>query len=92
VRRSDSRGTRQIRGIDREHTGGAFKLSYGDTAGYRAISASPLPVAIVSHAVRLYFRFCLSFSDVAELLLERGVLVTAEAIRKRRRAMSLRRP
>ena len=30
----------------------------------------------------LDFRFCLSFRDVEELLLERGVAVTYEAIRK----------
>ena len=40
------------------------------------------PVEIISHAVWLYFRFCLSFRDVEELLLERGVIVTYEAIRK----------
>ena len=40
------------------------------------------PVAIIRHAVWLYFRFCLSFRDVEELLLERGVVVTYEAIRK----------
>jgi len=40
------------------------------------------PVEIVSHAVRLYFRFCLSFHDVEEILLERGIVVTYEAIRK----------
>jgi putative transposase len=40
------------------------------------------PVQIISHAVWLYFRFCLSFRDVEELLLERGVTVTYEAIRK----------
>ena len=34
------------------------------------------PVEIISHAVWLYFRFCLSFRDVEELLLERGVVVT----------------
>jgi transposase-like protein len=34
------------------------------------------PVEIISHAVWLYFRFCLSFRDVEELLLERGVSVT----------------
>jgi putative transposase len=39
-------------------------------------------VEIISHAVWLYFRFCLSFRDVEELLLERGVTVTYEAIRK----------
>ena len=31
---------------------------------------------IINHAVWLYFRFCLSFRDVEELLLERGVVVT----------------
>ena len=40
------------------------------------------PVEIISHAVWLYFRFCLSFRDVEELLLERGVVVTYETIRK----------
>ena len=37
---------------------------------------------IISHTVWLYFRFCLSFRDVEELLMERGVIVTYEAIRK----------
>ena len=40
------------------------------------------PVEISNHAVGLYFRFCLSFRDVDELLCERGVTVTYEAIRK----------
>ena len=40
------------------------------------------PVEIISHAVWLYFRLCLSFRDVEELLLERGVIVTYEAFRK----------
>src|SRR5262245_55458843 len=40
------------------------------------------PVEIISHAVWLYFRFCLSYRDVEELLFERGVVVTYEAIRK----------
>ena len=40
------------------------------------------PVEIISHAVWLYFRFCLSFRDVEELLLERGVVVTYEAVCK----------
>jgi len=43
------------------------------------------PAEIISHAVWLYFRFCLSFRDVEELLFERGVVVTYEAIRKWRR-------
>ena len=40
------------------------------------------PTELISHAVWLYFRFCLSCRDVEELLLERGVVVTYEAIRK----------
>src|SRR5262249_32787842 len=40
------------------------------------------PVEIISLDVWLYFRFCLSFRDVEELLFERGVVVTYEAIRK----------
>jgi transposase-like protein len=38
------------------------------------------PVAISSHAVGLSFQFCLSFRDVEELLLERGVVVTYEPV------------
>jgi putative transposase len=40
------------------------------------------PVEIISHAVWLYFRFCLSYRAVEELLFARGVIVTYEAIRK----------
>ena len=40
------------------------------------------PAEIISHAVWLYFRFCLSFRDVEELLLERSVVVTYEALRQ----------
>ena len=40
------------------------------------------PVEIISHAVWLYFRFCLSFRDVEELLFERGVFGTDEEIPK----------
>jgi putative transposase len=40
------------------------------------------PVEIISRAVWLYFRFYLSFCDVEELLLERGVVVIYEAVRK----------
>jgi putative transposase len=40
------------------------------------------PVEIIRHAVWLYFRFCLSFRDVEELLCERGITVTYAAIRK----------
>jgi hypothetical protein len=40
------------------------------------------PAEIISHGVWLYFRFCLSYRDVEELLLARGIIVTYEAIRK----------
>jgi putative transposase len=40
------------------------------------------PGEIISHAVWLYFRFCLSHRDVEELLFTRGVIVSYEAIRE----------
>jgi len=40
------------------------------------------PAEIISHGVWLYFRFCLSYRDVEELLFARGISVTYEAIRK----------
>jgi putative transposase len=40
------------------------------------------PVEIISHGVWLYYRFCLSYRDVEELLFARGVMVSYEAIRK----------
>ena len=40
------------------------------------------PPAIISHAVWLYHRFCLSFRDVEDLLAERGNYVSYETIRK----------
>ena len=44
--------------------------------GYR------FPPEIISHAVWLYHRFCLSFRDVEDLLAERGVVVSYETIRR----------
>ena len=37
---------------------------------------------IISHAVWLYRRFCLSFRDAEDLLAQRGVTVTYETIRQ----------
>jgi putative transposase len=37
---------------------------------------------IISHAVWLYHRFCLSFRDVEDLLAERGIAVSYESIRQ----------
>jgi putative transposase len=39
------------------------------------------PAEIISHCVWLYFRFCLSYRDVEELMAERGVTLTYEAVR-----------
>ena len=44
--------------------------------GYR------FPPEIISHAVWLYHRFCLSFRDTEDLLAQRGITVSYETIRK----------
>jgi putative transposase len=40
------------------------------------------PPEVIAHAVWLYFRFHLSFRDVQDLLAERGIVVSHEAIRQ----------
>jgi putative transposase len=40
------------------------------------------PVEVISHCVWLYFRFPLSFREVEELTLERGVVVSYETVRR----------
>jgi len=50
-----------------------------------AVSSSPYrghryPVEIISHCVWLYHRFPLSLRDVQEMMFERGVSVSHEAI------------
>ena len=42
----------------------------------------PFPPEIISHAVWLYHRFCLSFRDAEDLLAQRGITVTYETIRQ----------
>ncbi len=44
--------------------------------GYR------FPPAIIGHAVWLCHRFCLSFRDTEDLLAQRGITVSYEAIRQ----------
>ena len=44
--------------------------------GYR------FPPTIISHAVWLYHRFCLSFRDTEDLLAQRGIVVSYETIRQ----------
>jgi putative transposase len=39
------------------------------------------PAEIISHCIWLYFRFCLSYRDVEELMAARGVILTYEAVR-----------
>jgi len=52
-----------------------------NTPRYHGYRFSP---EITSHAVWLYYRFSLSFRDVEDLLAERGITVTYEAIRQLR--------
>jgi len=40
------------------------------------------PVEIIAHCAWLYFRFPLSFREVEELMLERGVIVSHETVRR----------
>ena len=40
------------------------------------------PAEIISHSVWLYYRFTLSYRDVQELLFERGITVSHEAVRQ----------
>jgi transposase-like protein len=40
------------------------------------------PSEIISHAIWLYHRFCLSFREMEELLAERGLAVTYEIVRQ----------
>jgi putative transposase len=49
-----------------------------DTATAPSSRGCRFPVEIIAHCVWLYFRFCLSFRDVQERMLERGVEVSHE--------------
>ena len=51
----------------------ALELRY---AGYG------FPREIIGHAVWLYHRFCLSFRDAEDLLVQRGITVSYETIRQ----------
>ena len=44
--------------------------------GYRT------PKSIIGYAVKKYYRYKLSLRDISEILLERGIEVTYETIRK----------
>jgi putative transposase len=51
------------------------------TAAGSSYKGFRFPPEIISHCVWLYHRFPLSFRDVQELMLERGVEVSYETIR-----------
>lgn len=40
------------------------------------------PPEVIQHAVWLYYRFCLSFRDIEDLLAERGITVSYETVRR----------
>ena len=42
------------------------------------------PAEIIRHGVWLYYRFTLSYRDVEELMFERGITVSHEAVRQKR--------
>ena len=60
---------------------GAVSLSY---KGHR------YPVEVISHCVWLYHRFPLSFREVEELMLERGIVVPYETVRQVRAGLRRR--
>ena len=56
--------------------------SWGDHRNAVEYKGHRYPVEIVDHSVWLYFRFPLSFREVEELMLVRGVAVSYETIRR----------
>jgi putative transposase len=52
------------------------KVAAWHTAATTKYENHRFPAEVISHAVWLFFRFCLSFRDVEERLLERGMTVT----------------
>jgi transposase-like protein len=45
------------------------------TRGYR------FPVEVIAHCVWLYYRFPLSFREIEEMMMHRGVILTHETVR-----------
>ena len=52
------------------------------TAATSSYKGHRYPVEIIAHCVWLYYRFPLSFREVEELMLARGVVVSYETIRR----------
>ena len=40
------------------------------------------PPEVISYAVWLYYRFCVSFRDIEDLLAQRGIVVSYESVRR----------
>jgi putative transposase len=54
---------------------------HDDTTRHSSLQTAPLPAEIISHWVWLYCRFSLSYRAVQEMMAERGVIVSHEAVR-----------
>ncbi|MFI2041078.1 IS6 family transposase [Streptomyces bottropensis] len=46
------------------------------------VQGAPVPVEVISYCVWLYHRFPLSFREVEELMLERGIVLSYETVRR----------
>lgn len=75
----------------------ARRCNWTPTLNFRPLTVSApthrnhrYPIEVVARAVWLYFRFNLSLRDVAEMLFDRGIVVSYETIRRwcRRKTMS----
>ena len=55
-------------------------LSVAEPTGRSRYRAYRFPPEVIAHAVWMYFRFHLSFRDVQDLLAERAIVVSHEAI------------
>ena len=62
-------------------TGDSFSDMRRDISTAPSYRGYRFPAEFIAHCVWLYFRFSLSFRDVQEMMLERGVEVSHEAIR-----------
>ena len=56
--------------------------NWRDHRGRGVVQGSPVSGEIIAHCVWLYHRFPLSFREVEELMVVRGVIVTYETIRQ----------
>src|SRR5258708_35584668 len=57
-------------------------MSVAEPADWSPYRGYRFPPEIIAHAVWLCFRFHLSFRDVQDVLAERGIIVSHEAIRQ----------